>query len=236
MARIAIGIYAIALLPVLVLAQPSQATTSAIDPITERVMIAIVSAILSLITGYILFQLKERREPRKRLSYDLEARHGLLGMEESISRYISVNYKGRAADKITYVRCDVKNTGNAVIKGQYLRFQFGERGEILDAYTEPVPPREYDVSEVEDTGLQPYEKRYRIQHLEKQQQVGFRFVVNDPAEAEVRVIPYNEEGDVEVVAGSVSRAADDRRLTEQFVFLFVLSLIVPPVSTGCQAL
>lgn len=224
-----IKVLTILLFPTCALSQVTQTPSTGFDPFTEKVLVAIVTAILTLIVGYILFQLKERREPRKRLSYDLKTRHGLVAIEESIARYISLTYKGRSADKLTYVRCDIKNTGNTVIKAEFLRFEFSEGSQILDAYTEPLPPREYGVSEIAEPSLKPHERRYQIQHLEKQQQVGFRFVLSDTPEPEPRIVPFNEDGDVEVTAASISRAADDRQRIEHFIYLFVLSLIISQV-------
>lgn len=223
-----VGVFA-ALMHSCVQAQTNSSTSIGLDPLTEKTLIAVVSAVLSLITGYILLQLKERREPKKRLSYDLEMRHGLIAVEESISRNVSLNYKGQPADKLTYVRCDIKNTGNSVVKAEFIRFEFGHGSRILDAYMDPPPPREYGVSEVSDGDVIQHERRYRISHLEKQQKVGFRFVLSDAPETEPTIIPFNDEGDVEVAAASITRAADDRRLVEQFMYLFILSLIVPPV-------
>ncbi len=162
-------------------------------------------------------------------SYDLETRHSLVTVEENIARNVSLMYKGFSTDKLAYVRCDVKNTGNSVIKSEYLPFEFADGSRIIDAYTEPSPPKEYGVSEVEDAGLRQHERRYLISHLEKQQQVGFRFVLTDVTEPEPKIIPFNEEGDVEVTVTSISRAANDQRLIEQFVYLFVLSLIIQPI-------
>jgi hypothetical protein len=114
-------------------AQTPQQQAPTLDPLTEKFLIALASAILSLLTGYILFQVKESREPKKRLSYDMDIRHGLLGVEEQIAKHLSVSYKGQAAENITYVRCDIKNTGNTLIKDQFLRFDFGDNIQILDA-------------------------------------------------------------------------------------------------------
>jgi hypothetical protein len=215
--------------PIYALAQTATASTAGIDPFTEKVLIAAVSAVLSLLSGYVLFQIKVRRTPRKRLSYDLETRHGLVTIEESVARNVSLTYKGRPADQLTYVRCDIKNTGNTVVKSEFLRFEFAEGAQILDAYTEPLPPKEYGVSEVSEPDLQPHERRYQIKHLEKLQHVAFRFVVSGAKEVEPKIIPFNEEGDVEVSAASISRASDDRQHVEQFVYLLVLFVILPPM-------
>jgi len=196
---------------------------------SDKVKIAIVSALLSLLGGYILLLLKERREPKKRLSYNLEVRRGLLGVEESIARFVQLTYKGCASSNLTYIRCDVKNTGKSVVKDQYLRFQFDESSNILDYYTDPLPPKEFGVAEAPDSDQLAYEKRFKIEHLEKEQQVNFRFVINGPPEREVKIFPYNAEGDVEVTAASISRAADDRKSAELFVFFFILTEILPPL-------
>jgi hypothetical protein len=210
-------------------AQTPQQPTPTFDPLTEKFLIAGASAILSLLTGYILFQIKESREPKKRLSYDVEARRGLLGVEEQIAKDLSVSYKGRAAENITYVRCDVKNSGNTLIKDQFLRFDFGTEAQILDAYTDPAPPVEYGVAEVPDVEERTFQRRFKIGHLERRQDVGLRFVLSGTIQQEIKIIPFNEEGDVEVTPGSISRAADDRKLVQRFILLYVLLSLLPPV-------
>ena len=173
--------------------------------------------------------MKERREPRKRLSYDLETRHGLIGVDDAISRNISILYKNCPAEKLTYLRFDLKNTGNTVVKGELIRFEFPPGNQILDAYAEPTPPKEFDVVEISDPKMSAAERQFRVGHLEKNQVVGLRFVLAGTADAEPKVISFNEAGDVEFTAASISRAADDRRLVEQFTYLFILSLIIPPI-------
>jgi hypothetical protein len=210
-------------------AQAPQQPGPAIDPLTEKILVAGASAILSLLTGYILYVVKESREPKKRLSYDLEVRHGLLGVEEQIAKDLSVSYKGRAAENITYVRCDVRNSGNTLIKDQFLRFDFGAQAQILDAYTDPVPPIEYDVEETDDLENVGSQRRYKIGHLEKRQDVGLRFVLSGTVQQEIIIIPFNEQGDVEVIPGSISRAADDRRLVERFIMFYILLILLPPL-------
>lgn len=209
------------------LAQTGGAPQPLFNPLTEKIVIALVSATLSLITGYVLYQVKERREPKKRVSYDLKTRRGLVAAEDSIARHLAVTYKGLPAEKITFVACDVKNSGNTVTKDQYLRFDFGEGTRILDLYAEPIPPREYGFEFVESSPPLEHEKRVKIQHLEKQQNIGLRFVLSEAADSETKIYPYNDAGDVEVIPGSVSRAADDRRQTEQFLFIFILLSTVP---------
>jgi hypothetical protein len=216
------------LLPSILESAASNPTQAPLDPTVEKILIAIVTATLSLITGYILFQIKESKEPKKRLSYDLEARHGLIDIEESIARDVSLTYKGTTTEKLTYVRCDVRNTGNTVIKSEFLRFEFPFGCRVLDSYMEPIPPREYKVSQINEDGLAEHERKYLVGHLEKQQQVGFRFVISDAGNTETKLHPFNDEGDVEVLKTVIASAADDRREIERFVYLFIIGLILPP--------
>ena len=210
-------------------AQTRQIQQVQLDPLKEKILIALVSAALSLITGYILLQLKERREPRKRLSYDLELRPGFVTAEEGVSDNISITYKGQPAENLSYIRFNIRNTGTKVVKNEFLRFEFASGSQILDAYTEPKPPSEYGVSEIRDPVLDSNQRKYCISHLEKNQDVGFRFIVEGASDPEPKLFPFNDEGDVEVTAASISRAADERRIAASFIQLFFLSVIVPPM-------
>jgi TRAP-type C4-dicarboxylate transport system permease small subunit len=212
-------------------AQASQVQQAQLDPLSEKIPIALVSAALSLITGYILLQVKERREPRKRLSYDLEIRPGFVTAEEGVADKISITYNGQPAENLSYIRFNIRNTGTKVVKNEFLRFEFSAGSQILDAYTEPTPPSEYGVSEITAPLLDPNQRKYCVSHLEKTQAVGFRFILAGKSDPDPKLFPFNEEGDVEVTAASVSRAADDGRIAVSFIQLFLLSLIVPPMLT-----
>ena len=200
-----------------------------LDPLKEKILIALVSAALSLINGYILLQLKERREPKKRLSYDLGIRPGFVTAEEGVADNISITYKGQPAGNLSYIRFNIRNTGTKVVKNEFLRFVFANGSQILDAYTEPKPPSEYGVSEIRDPVLDSNQRKYCISHLEKNQDVGFRFIVEGTSDPEPKLFPFNEEGDVEVTTASISRAADEGRIAASFIQLFFLSVIVPPM-------
>jgi len=165
---------------------------------------------------------------KKQLSYDMEVRRGLLGVEEQIATCVSVSYKGRAAENITYVRCDIRNSGNSLVKDQFLRFDFGADAQILDAYTDPAPPIEYGVIETPDAEQSMFQRRFKIGHLEKRQEVGLRFVLSG-SQQEIKIIPFNAEGGVEVIPGSISRAADDRKLVQRFILLYLVLQFLPAV-------
>jgi hypothetical protein len=105
----------------------AQEAAQAVDfsnTLSGKIAIAGISAFLSLLTGYILYYLKDRKEERKRLSYDVEFKKGMLGIEERLSKDLNVTYKGRSAENITYVRCEILNSGTSIVRKQRLRFEF----------------------------------------------------------------------------------------------------------------
>lgn len=209
-------------------AQPEERVSGTITSLSEKLIIAAVSAVLSLLGGYILLQMKERREAQKRLSYDLAVRY-VLGVDDVIAKDIDITYKNRPASQIIFVSCDVQNIGNRVVKEQFLRFAFGESGTVLDSYLDPQPPREFGVAEVADDGLPAHERKFVIKHLERDQRVGFRFIVSGIIESDVKVYPHNESGDVEVLLGTVRKTRDDRATFEKFIVFFLIGSIVPPI-------
>lgn len=206
------------------LGQDSEVEASTMDPVVEKVIIAVLSAVLSLISGFILLQARRRR---KRLAYDLVQRDA-LGVDEVISKDIQVTYKNKPAADITFFSCELRNIGDFVVKDESLRFDFGEGAVVLDAYIDPTPPREYGAGEVDASDLSAHEKKFQVGHLEKGHQVKFNFVVTGRPSA-IRLYPYNKEGDVEVLPRAVSGLQDDRASLQRFLMLLVLSTIVPPV-------
>ena len=203
-------------------------SVSSLSALDEKVVIAFISSILSLITGYILLQVKRRWDARKRLSYDLEIRD-VLGIDKVVAEHIKVTYKGQPSENITFVSCALHNTGNTVVKNQELTFDFGKKVKVLDANLNPTPRREIGVQEVFDDSLGVQEKKFSIKHLEKGQGVNFNFVISGTISGSVHVYPYNEAGDVEVLSGSVSKAQDDSKSLERFIIIFVLFLAIPPI-------
>jgi hypothetical protein len=205
-------------------------TKELVSPLVEKALIAVVSAFLSLVTGYVLLQAKERREKHKRISYDLEIRQGLIASDEHLPEPVSVSYKGEPAKRLALAICHVRNTGTTVVKGQAIRFDFGSDARVLDAYQEPLAPREYGVSDVTADDNRINERRFKIEHFEKGDQIRLCFVLAGVIVDPVKVVPYNAEGDVEFLPATVSRARDDRARAEQFIRYFALWWILPSVA------
>ena len=135
----------------------------------------------------------------------------------------------------------VENTGNRVIKNQYLRFQFDNQSALLEDVYEPDPPKEYSVDRIHDQN-ERLERRYLIGQLECEQKVhksnshfqleceqkvGIRFVLSSENSPQLEVFPKNEEGDISFVLRSQKKAADERQQITRFIFLVLLWYLFP---------
>jgi len=189
----------------------------------EKILIAIASGALSFLSGYILLELKERRTPKKRLSYNLTVKKGLVIVDDEISDDISLYYKGRPAGKLSYVRVDIKNTGSTVVKNEFIRFSFNDSSKILNVFHDPIPPPEIGISEIGD---ETNNYRYRIGHIERLQCVSFCFIVESPGEVLPEMHPFNDEGDVEFTASSIAKEADDQTKLERFIYCSILWIFI----------
>ena len=191
--------------------------------IEEKILIAIASGALSFLSGYVLLELKERRTPKKRLSYDLTVKKGLVIVDDEISDDISLYYKGRPAGKLSYVRVDIKNTGSTVVKNEFIRFNFNDESKILNVFHDPIPPPEIGIS---DIGDEANNHRYRISHIDRLQCVSFCFIVESSGEVLPEMHPFNDEGDVEFAASSIAKEADDQTKLESFIYFSILWVII----------
>lgn len=201
--------------------QPGIIPVFASGSIEEKILIAIVSGAVSFISGYILLEIKERRSPRKRLSYDLKVKKGLVIVDDEISDDISLSYKGRAASKLSYVRVDIKNTGSTVVKNEFIRFHFNDDSTVLNVFQDPIPPPEIGLTQIDG---EHNNYRYKISHIERLQSVSFCFVVESLGEFSPEMHPFNEEGDVEFTATSIAKETDEQTKLEMFIYLSILCL------------
>ena len=191
--------------------------------------LAAIGAILAFLFSFLLSQITERRKPRKQLSYDLEVEKGLVKIEENIEKKVKIFYNDRQIGSIFHVMCDIKNSGKKVIKNELIRFEFPQKTELIDFYYDPKPERELNVSEVADPELETNEKQFKIGHFEQGQKIGFRFILSGDADVEPKIHSFNEEGDVEFIAGSISRALDERLQVTRFIQLYLLFIIIPSI-------
>jgi hypothetical protein len=88
----------------------------------------------------------------------------------------------------------IANTDNRVVKNEQVRFNFGDRAQVLEHSLYPTPEPELGVVQVHDSGLTSLDYVYRIEQLEVGDQVGFLFVLSSqtpsilPRRASVRLL------------------------------------------------
>ena len=142
---------------------------------------------------------------------------------------VKVLYSDQLIENLYYVACDVENTGNKVVKDEYIRFEFPKGTDIVDSFFEPTPERETNVEELQDPDLELHEKRYRIGHLECKQQVGYRFILTGSTRVDLKLHPFNEAGDVEFVRRSIRKISEEMDDITRFLTLFLFFFIIPPI-------
>ena len=199
------------------------------DSVTGKVSFLVLTAIIGFVSAYVLEQVKRRREPHKQISWDMDIERGLVAVSPSVKERVQVLYRNSPTDNLHAVRFRASNTGNQLIKDQYIRFEFGSRTTILDEGLDPSPPRELGVEQARMPDLPDNETRYVIKHLERGQEVNFLFVVAGQDAGQPVPYPYNEEGNVDFTPRDVARVTEDIEHVRPFVFWLFLFLVVPPV-------
>jgi len=198
--------------------------------LVEKVILALLGAVLGFVGAYTLDRVKARREPRRRISWDVDIERTLIKVKSSIRSKVRVLYNGAEVAELAHIKCAMANTGNRVVKNHELRFTFPERTTLLETYLEPVPDPELGVELIldEDTGGRS-ERRYRISHLERGEAVHFNFVTAGGDFADWRPRSFNQEGDVEFGRRDVAVAKEDEEHVRPFVTAALLMLLVPGI-------
>ncbi len=221
------------LLPVLVYAAqgspPAEASAKGYDrDFVEKVVIALVSAVLAFSGNFLLAAIKRRSEPKKELSYNTSVSGGLVRIEDTVRQRIKVEYQGMTVNDLYHVQCSIENSGTSVIKDQYVRFAIAGPGDLIDYYLDPSPEPELKVEEVPVEPQATVGKRYRIGHIERGQRIVFHFITAGTAAPELKLHPFNEEGDVDFVPRSISVAAGQAQKISEFLYLYLFFLLLPP--------
>lgn len=196
----------------------------------EKIVIALVSATLAFISSYILAQIKQRREPRKQLAYDIEVREGIIAVEEQIKPNLIMLYNGKEIRDLYQMSINIENTGNTVVKNQYVRFEFSPDVEIIETRFEPKPELEMGLEETDTSNISlQFERRFLMKHVERGKTIGFRFILTCNHMPSVKLHPYNETGDVEFVPRITTRVSDARYHLQTFTILLFWFLLIPPI-------
>jgi len=202
------------------------------DSVAGKVTLLALTAILGFASAFVLEQIKRKREPHKQISWDMDIERGLVAVSPSVKERVEVLYRNRPTNNLLAVRFKASNTGNQVVKSQYIRFEFSRLTTILDEDLDPPPPRELGAEQARIPELQQNETRYVIKHLERGQEVNFLFVVDGEDAGPPSPHPYNEEGDVSFIPRDVARVDEDTEHVQPFVFWTFFFLVIPTIFTS----
>lgn len=203
--------------------------TIASDSLTEKLALTVIGAILGFLGAYVIDRRRARREPRRRLSYEVEIAQALVEVQPHIRSRMQIIYGGREVGDLAHVRCRITNTGNRVVKHHDLRFTFPEGATLLEAYLDPEPEPELGVMLVGESSRPRAERRYRIAHLERGESVTYNFVTAGGDFRGWRPRSHNDEGDVAFQRGGVDVATADAAHVTRFLLILVVYYLVTSV-------
>jgi hypothetical protein len=206
--------------------------------VNNSYILAIFGAVIGFIFALILARIQARGAPRKAISWAAEIEKPPQ-LDKGKEGKLGVSYNGVPVKDLVQVRVLVENTGNTVIKNEYVRFKLPAGSKILEVATDPAPEPELGVSEVLEPGLSNMERRYKIGHLEVGQNVRFLLATDGGAwNSWAGIYPFNEEGDVLFQRRDIARAREDVEEVRPFirsaagVFLLMILAIATPYPTS----
>ena len=195
----------------------------------QNVAVAIISAILAFLSGYVLANISKKSSTSKKLSYSLDIESKLVDVKNNIQDRVTILYEGEKITNLYNVQFDIENTGNSVVKSQEIRFEFTEGVRILDFDFDPMPQPEMQVEKITNSDLKPFERKCRIGHMEKEQTLGIRFILTSNSNVNLTPHAYNPDGDVDFVSRSTTKTLNEAEKITRFISLFILYLVIPPV-------
>jgi len=195
----------------------------------QNVAVAFLSAVLAFLSGYALAGIGKKTRSGKKLSYSINIESGLVNVEKNIKDKVKVIYETEEIVNLSNVKFELLNNGDSVVKSQEIRFEFPQTTRILDFYFDPQPQPEMKVEKVHDTSIKEFEKKCRIGHIEKDQQLGVRFIVTGDSEINLIPHPFNENGDVEFISRSTAKTLSEKEQISRFLSLFAMYFLIPPI-------
>jgi len=142
--------------------------------------LAVFTAIYGFIFAIIAQRIQNRRTPHKAISWDAEIERPARLKKDEDGR-IGISYNGTPVQDLFQVKIKIENTGNTLVRNEYVRFRMPDEAKILEISPYPAPEQELGVSEDDSIVLTPMERRYKIGHLEAGQRVSFLIVTDGGA-------------------------------------------------------
>lgn len=200
------------------------------DDFNSDLTVAIVTAILSFISAYLLYAWQKKREKKKQLSYDLKITQELIEIGKDIKEHIKITYKDLPTKNLSIIDFTLQNTGNMVVKNQNIRFSLESDAKFIDRYFEPKPEPEWKVEEIDQVPNLLLDRKIRIGQLEIGQKLSLKFIVSG-ADVKIKIVPHNDDGDVEFNPRSITTKQDEADTLNRF-FNLVFILVVLNVILG----
>lgn len=196
----------------------------------SKIVFLLIAALIGFISSYSLDKIKRHREPRRRISYDLALGTGMASVPTELTEKVAVTFGGqRIEGQLFEVRARVSNSGNQVVKNQFLRFSFPVGSTILDTYLINEVRPEFGIEEAPLENQNARDHRWLLGHLEKGEFAEFGMLVAAREAAPPEVIGHNEEGGVELKSVAAAAREDDATHVEPFLYYTALSIFVPPI-------
>lgn len=193
----------------------------------QNVAVAVFSAVLAFLSGFALAGVGKRKGSGKRLSYSLSIEKGLVQVEDNIKQKVQILYNGESIENLYDIQFEFENIGETVVKSQELRFEFPEETKVLDFSFNPQPQPEMKVEKIESgSDLKLHERKCKLGHFERGQKLRVQFIAtNRLGIQDVKVYPFNEAGDVELISKSITKEISEKEQVTQFLSFSLLYII-----------
>jgi NADH:ubiquinone oxidoreductase subunit 3 (subunit A) len=203
--------------------------------ILATVVSLVLPAILGFVSAILLDLYKSSREKKKRLSYSTNTNPKVDTIKiTETGGHVKYESDIALADFI------VENTGNKILKGQYIRLASPEGTKILDVKYSPEPEREMEFK-VNADNLKANEYACTIGYIKPKQKVGFHLLIENPQNSSITLSPHHKsstDNDEDVIfdSGLKNKADDDKEIIRTFLVLVLIFIILPtpfnfPIST-----
>jgi hypothetical protein len=181
-----------------------------------KILIALAGAVFGFISSVALDMIRRRREPRRRLTYSLASTPIALDIgDEAVSQKLELRYGNRSVKALHVVTCRLRNSGNQLIKNQYLRFEFPNNLIVRDCGFTGSPEPELQVVARADSPAwkqsgETDRVQFKIGHMEPRAEVGMFVVVEGESFTRPLVKGHNEDGTPEVVETAAEEILNER--------------------------
>jgi len=205
--------------------------------VNNSYILAIFGAAVGFIFALILARIQAKAASRKAISWDIEIEKPPQ-LDKGKEGKLGVSYNGVPVRDLVQVHVLLENTGNTVVKNEYVRFRLPDGSKILEMAADPTPEPELGVSEILEPSLSSMERRYKIGHLEVGQTVRFLIATDGGAwNSWTEIYPFNEEGDVLFQRRDIARAREDVEEVRPFIrsAAAVLLLVILATATPYPA-